>query len=75
MSPSSPGHVTDLRTAHCCVKAKGVASPNLALWILMSSIGLSSLSVLTASNLCIVFMPEDTLPNIVCLPSRKGVGA
>lgn len=60
--------------AHC-VRASGLASPNRALWILISSTGLSVLSVRTASNLCTVFIPLDTRPKIVCLPSRNGVGA
>ena len=58
-----------------CVKASLSPSPNLALCILISSTGLSLLSVLTASNLCTVFIPFDIRPNFVCLPSRNGVGA
>lgn len=51
------------------------ASPSRALWILISSTGLSLLSVRTASSLLTVCMPDETRPKIVCLPSRKGVGA
>jgi hypothetical protein len=58
-----------------CVRASRSPSPNLALCILISSTGLSLLSVLTASSLWTVFIPLDTLPNIVCLPSKNGVGA
>lgn len=36
---------------------------------------LSFPSVRTAANRCTVFMPVETRPKIVCLPSRKGVGA
>ncbi len=32
-------------------------------------------STLTAASLCTVFIPLDTRPKMVCLPSRKGVGA
>lgn len=60
-------------SCHCSVS--GVASPNLPLCILISSMGRSLLSVRTASSRCTVFIPNETRPNIVCFPSRKGVGA
>lgn len=58
----------------CCI-AILPPSPSRALCILISSTGRSLLSVRTASKRCTVFMPDDTRPNMVCLPSRKGVGA
>ena len=39
------------------------------------AIYLSLPSVATAPNRCTTFIPPPTRPNIVCLLSRKGVGA
>lgn len=50
-------------------------STGLALRILTSVVGLSVESVCTFPRRFTTDMPEHTRPNIVCLPSKKGVGA
>ena len=51
------------------------SSTTLAFNIFTSSIGRSSTPVLTNPILCTTLKPLFTLPNMVCFPSKKGVGA